>query len=160
MGKRIYTSPNGLWRENDSLLIPGGIANEPSGRVALRNAESLAEIAINDSVGEAQVYSRYSGSQMRVQRNFPVCWRYLLLGLLLAAVFWRIATVRNRATASTTPAELQQQVTLPFRFVAFGDTRFTNSQSERVSSGEIRRAIVRAIGNDKPVFVSIGGDIV
>src|SRR5262249_50980007 len=97
---------------------------------------------------------------MRVQGNFQVWSRYVLQTFLLVAVSWRTVTVGDHARASTASAELQQQVTLPFRFVAFGDTRFTHSESERISNGEIRRAIVRAIGKEKPAFISIGGDIV
>lgn len=58
------------------------------------------------------------------------------------------------------PLELQQQVSLPFRFVAFGDSRFTDSQNRAAANATIRQAIVRAIAETNPAFISIGGDIV
>jgi len=58
------------------------------------------------------------------------------------------------------PLELQQQVSLPFRFVAFGDTRFTDSQNRAAANATIRQAIVRAISETNPAFISIAGDIV
>jgi Icc-related predicted phosphoesterase len=87
-------------------------------------------------------------------------WRYLLLLPIAAAVVICFTTFGHHAIASQPAAELQQTVTLPFRFVAFGDTRFTHSDSKSVSNGEIRRAIVASIAKENPAFISIGGDIV
>ncbi len=85
-------------------------------------------------------------------------------GVLLATIFLAAAlalATGERGTYSSTPsAELRQQVSLPFRFVAFGDTRFTHSTSEQVSNAQVRQAIVHAITKEKPSFISIGGDIV
>jgi hypothetical protein len=60
-------------------------------------------------------------------------------------------------SAETQPVELQ--LTLPFRFVAYGDTRFTDPTNTRVSNPVVRQAIVQAIADAHPAFVSIGGDI-
>lgn len=72
------------------------------------------------------------------------------------------ASLFNRATSSppAQPLELQQSVTVPFRFVALGDTRFTDSTNPDVANGPIRRAIVQAVTQEKPAFISFGGDIV
>ncbi len=91
----------------------------------------------------------------------PVAWRKvcpLAVILMLVTVFH--VTRAYNAPSPTTPSELQQTVSVPFRFVAFGDTRFTHSSSSRVSNSEIRQAIVRAIAKTDPSFISIGGDIV
>jgi Icc-related predicted phosphoesterase len=48
----------------------------------------------------------------------------------------------------------------PFRFVAYGDTRFTNPKKKNVSDPVARRALVEAITGAYPAFISIGGDLV
>lgn len=83
-----------------------------------------------------------------------------LLAVLLAVAAF-VATRAHEANDAGRPAaDLRQQAQLPFRFVAFGDTRFTHSTSGRIANTQIRQAIVRAIANEKPAFISIGGDIV
>jgi Icc-related predicted phosphoesterase len=62
-------------------------------------------------------------------------------------------------TAQSQPAELQVPVGPAFRFVAYGDTRFTDPTNTKASNPEIRRELVRAIAQEQPSFVSIGGDI-
>jgi len=57
------------------------------------------------------------------------------------------------------PVELELQVSLPFRFVAYGDTRFTDPNDMEASNPAIRRALVQAIADVHPAFISIGGDI-
>jgi Icc-related predicted phosphoesterase len=59
----------------------------------------------------------------------------------------------------TQPVDLRLQVTSPFRFVAYGDTRFTDPADTTASNPHVRRAIVQAIDDAHPAFVSIGGDI-
>lgn len=52
---------------------------------------------------------------------------------------------------------------LPFKFVAYGDIRFSAVDALRereVSSSFARRAIVDAIAKEKPAFVTITGDLV
>jgi hypothetical protein len=97
---------------------------------------------------------------MEIMRHYWRRWRYLLLLPIAAAVVIGLTTLDHHAIASQSAAQLQQTLTVPFRFVAFGDTRFTHAESESVSNGEIRRAIVQAIAKDKPAFVSMSGDIV
>ena len=63
------------------------------------------------------------------------------------------------AWAQTRPAELQTNVSLPFHFIAYGDTRFTNPSDTKASNPEIRRLLVDAIAEAHPAFISIGGDI-
>jgi len=59
----------------------------------------------------------------------------------------------------STPVELQLQVSVPFRFVAYGDTRFTDPHDTDASNPAVRRTLVQAIADVHPAFISIGGDI-
>jgi Icc-related predicted phosphoesterase len=61
--------------------------------------------------------------------------------------------------AAAQPVALEQKVTLPFRFVAYGDTRFTDPSNTVDSNPVVRRALVQAIADSHPAFISIGGDI-
>jgi Icc-related predicted phosphoesterase len=58
------------------------------------------------------------------------------------------------------PAELRAQINLPFRFVAYGDTRFTDPKNTNASNPSARQLLVKAIADAHPAFISIGGDIV
>jgi Icc-related predicted phosphoesterase len=61
--------------------------------------------------------------------------------------------------AQPQPVELKIPEGPAFRFVAYGDTRFTDPGNARASNPEVRRELVRAIAEEQPSFVSIGGDI-
>ena len=63
------------------------------------------------------------------------------------------------AQPDSPPVELQQQVSEPFRFVAYGDTRFTDPNDHDASNPPVRRALVQAIADAHPAFISMGGDI-
>lgn len=58
------------------------------------------------------------------------------------------------------PVELQLQVTTPFHFVACGDSRFHDPRDTDAANPAVRRAMVEAIAEAKPAFISFGGDIV
>lgn len=61
------------------------------------------------------------------------------------------------------PAEhvaLDAKVGDAYRFVAFGDTRFHDPSDTEPANPAARHALVEGIDKEKPVFVSIGGDIV
>jgi Icc-related predicted phosphoesterase len=62
-------------------------------------------------------------------------------------------------SAQTHPVDIQTQISAPFRFVAYGDTRFTDPSDTEASNPPVRRALVQAIDREKPAFISIGGDI-
>lgn len=61
--------------------------------------------------------------------------------------------------AMAKPVALSLQVNVPFRFVAYGDTRFTDPSDTEASNPQARRALVQAIADAHPAFISIGGDI-
>ena len=60
----------------------------------------------------------------------------------------------------TQPVALQSQVTTPFRFVAYGDSRFHDPKDTKAANPAVRQALVQAIAEVKPAFISFGGDIV
>lgn len=55
---------------------------------------------------------------------------------------------------------LALDVPTQFRFVAFGDTRFHDPTDTDAANAIVRQTLVKAIDNERPAFVSIGGDIV
>lgn len=57
------------------------------------------------------------------------------------------------------PVALNLKVSVPFHFVAYGDTRFTDPADTEASNPPARRALVQAIAETHPAFISIGGDI-
>jgi calcineurin-like phosphoesterase family protein len=57
------------------------------------------------------------------------------------------------------PVELNADVGTPFRFIVYGDTRFTDPANIKAASPPVRRALVQAIAEADPAFISIGGDI-
>ncbi len=67
--------------------------------------------------------------------------------------------VTQMSLAQIQPVELHSQARVPFRFVVYGDTRFTDPANIRASSPSVRRAMVQGIAEADPAFISIGGDI-
>jgi len=61
--------------------------------------------------------------------------------------------------AQTQPVELHAQAGSPFRFIVYGDTRFTDPANAKAASPPVRRALVQAIAEADPAFISVGGDI-
>src|SRR5579864_6054494 len=61
--------------------------------------------------------------------------------------------------AQTQPVELQPKINLPFRFAAYGDTRFTDPKNTEAANPAVRQTLVQAIADAHPAFISIGGDI-
>ncbi|MGB7848980.1 MAG: metallophosphoesterase [Candidatus Acidiferrum sp.] len=89
--------------------------------------------------------------------------RYLSLGLTLLLFLGMTCSRRGHSISTTDPANhvaLELNVSSPFRFVAFGDTRFHDPSDTEPANPAIRHALVAAIDNAKPAFISIGGDIV
>ena len=54
---------------------------------------------------------------------------------------------------------LDAGVRVPFKFVAYGDTRFTDPKNTTDADPAVRQALVRAIAGAKPAFIAFGGDI-
>ena len=62
--------------------------------------------------------------------------------------------------SQTQPVALQLQLSTPFRFVAYGDSRFHNRKDTEAANPAARQALVQAIAEVKPAFISFSGDIV
>src|SRR6266568_3710885 len=58
------------------------------------------------------------------------------------------------------PVDLKLNVSIPFRFVAYGDTRFHDPNDTEAANPPVRLALVRAIADASPDFVCFTGDIV
>ena len=88
---------------------------------------------------------------MKLSHKLPIV-------LLLAC----LACARSlaQATPPTEPVELQLQVTTPFHFVAYGDSRFHDPKDTEAANPPVRRELVQAIAQTNPAFVALTGDIV
>jgi len=67
---------------------------------------------------------------------------------------------RSQAALQTEPVELQLQVSTPFHFVTYGDSRFHDPKDTEAANPPVRQALVQAIAQTHPAFISFGGDIV
>jgi Icc-related predicted phosphoesterase len=67
---------------------------------------------------------------------------------------------KSQAQPSTAPVELQLQVSVPFHFVVYGDSRFHDPKDMEAANPPVRQALVQAIAQTNPAFISFGGDIV
>ena len=66
----------------------------------------------------------------------------------------------TKKSAAQTSVDLQAKVTVPFRFVAYGDTRFHDPKDTEAANPPVREALVQAIADANPTFVCLTGDIV
>jgi 3',5'-cyclic AMP phosphodiesterase CpdA len=56
--------------------------------------------------------------------------------------------------------ELRLQVSTPFHFVTYGDSRFHDPKDTETANPAVRQALVQAVAQANPAFISFGGDIV
>src|SRR5260370_1610996 len=73
------------------------------------------------------------------------------------AACWRWHTQEESQSG---PVELQLQVSTPFHFVAYGDSRFHDPKDREAANPDVRQTLVQAIAQSNPAFISFGGDIV
>ena len=106
--------------------------------------------------------------------NAPGCkqWlRFVALPLLHACMALALLALAGRGsylTAQTaekaptphSPAALVLDVKVPFRLIAYGDTRFHNPADNGAADPTARVALVNAIANADPAFICFTGDIV
>jgi hypothetical protein len=88
------------------------------------------------------------------------CWFVCLLLLGVSGVPTRRASSADQALFTSNHEALSLDVPSQFRFVAFGDTRFHDPADTEAANAAVRQTLVKAIDEEKPAFVSIGGDIV
>jgi Icc-related predicted phosphoesterase len=70
-----------------------------------------------------------------------------------------VALTAIAARAQSRPLEIDAGLHRSFRFVAYGDTRFTDPADTAAANPEVRRELVRAIADVHPDFITFGGDI-
>ncbi len=78
--------------------------------------------------------------------------------LLIACV--ACSRSHSQAAPPTEPVELQLQVSTPFHFVAYGDSRFHDPKDTEAANPPVRQALVQAIAQTNPAFICFTGDIV
>jgi acid phosphatase type 7 len=66
----------------------------------------------------------------------------------------------KKSTAQSTSVDLTLSLKTPFRFVAYGDTRFHDPSDTEAANPAVRRALVKAIADTSPAFICFTGDIV
>src|SRR6202140_2268123 len=66
----------------------------------------------------------------------------------------------GKSSAQTPTVDLRLEVNAPFRFVAYGDTRFHDPSDTEAANPSVRVALVKAIAEVKPAFICFTGDIV
>jgi 3',5'-cyclic AMP phosphodiesterase CpdA len=75
------------------------------------------------------------------------------LAALVVAIAWVICA------AQSAPLQIDAKVHGHFRFVVYGDTRFTDPANKDAANPEVRQQLVNAIAAARPRFVVFGGDI-
>ena len=80
-----------------------------------------------------------------------------LFGLMAALL---ALTACTKKPTSQAPVDLKLKVDVPFRFVAYGDTRFHDPKDTDAANPAVRVALVQAIAAVNPAFVCFTGDIV
>jgi hypothetical protein len=92
-----------------------------------------------------------------LSQNKSVAQKLWLL-VLTAALFGLPGCTKK--SAAQTPVDLQLNVSVPFKFVAYGDTRFHDPTDTEAANPPVRIALVQAIAGVNPAFVCFTGDIV
>jgi Icc-related predicted phosphoesterase len=86
--------------------------------------------------------------------------RAVILAVVAAAVLLDLAGCTKRSAAQTSAVDLHLAVSAPFRFVAYGDSRFHDPKDTLAANPEVRAALVQAVADVHPAFVCLTGDIV
>ena len=79
--------------------------------------------------------------------------------LCLTAALIALTACTKKSVAQNT-VDLQARVSVPFRFVAYGDTRFHDPHDTDAANPAVRVALVQAIAEVNPAFICFTGDIV
>ncbi len=80
--------------------------------------------------------------------------------LCATAILFAVPGCTKKSSAQTAPVDLKLDVKVPFRFIAYGDTRFHDPQDTEAANPPVRLALVEAIADVDPAFVCFTGDIV
>jgi Icc-related predicted phosphoesterase len=99
------------------------------------------------------------GLSLMSSRRTPVA--HVVAVLLTAATLVALACSSKKSTAQTfTTTDLHLEMKTPFRFVAYGDTRFHDPRDTEAANPTVRVALVQAIAEANPAFICFTGDIV
>jgi len=85
---------------------------------------------------------------------------HIVLLLCLALAQLALIGCTKKSTAQASSVDLQFKVSVPFRFVAYGDTRFHDPKDTEAANPPVRVALVQAIAEANPAFICFTGDIV
>ena len=83
-----------------------------------------------------------------------------ILFVLFVAILLALTGCSKKSSAQTSTVDLRLNVKTPFRFVAYGDTRFHNPKDTEPANPAIRVALVQSIADVNPAFICFTGDIV
>ena len=83
-----------------------------------------------------------------------------LAGLLLVAQICCTKKKPNVESSTASTTDLTLKLSIPFRFVAYGDTRFHDPSDTDAANPPVRVALVKRIAEVNPAFVCFTGDIV
>ncbi|MGA7909164.1 MAG: metallophosphoesterase [Candidatus Sulfotelmatobacter sp.] len=84
----------------------------------------------------------------------------LLLLVCAAAILLAGTACTRKSSAQIATADLQLPVSMPFRVVAYGDSRFHDPRDTEAANPAARLALVQAIARVDPSFICLTGDIV
>ena len=96
-------------------------------------------------------------------RRVPVARAALVLFQSVTLVALACAALigcTSQSNAQTSTVDLHLDVKAPFRFVAYGDTRFHDPKDTEAANPPVRVALVQAIADVNPAFICFTGDIV
>jgi Icc-related predicted phosphoesterase len=80
--------------------------------------------------------------------------------LFMAATLLALTCCTKKSSAQSTTIDLTLKAKTPFRFVAYGDTRFHDPTDTEAANPPVRQALVKAIAEVNPAFICFTGDIV
>ena len=84
-----------------------------------------------------------------------------MLALFATTTLFVLTCCTKKSTAQLSSAvDLHLDVTTPFRFIAYGDTRFHDPKDTEAANPPVRIALVNAIADANPAFLCFTGDIV
>lgn len=76
------------------------------------------------------------------------------------AILLTLTDCAKKSVAQASAIDLKLDVKSPFRFVAYGDTRFHDPKDTGAANPAVRVALVQAIAETNPAFICFTGDIV
>ena len=91
-------------------------------------------------------------------RRLPLAQAVIVLFATVALIALSCCTKNSSAQAA--PADIHIAVKIPFRFVAYGDTRFHDPKDTDAANPQVRVALVQAIAQADPAFICFTGDVV